>query len=243
MIMSQCGVLMRIVGLQKMTLLDYPGRVACTVFLGGCNFRCPFCHNGGLLDGAAPEVMSPVELLAFLKSRKGLLDGVCITGGEPTLSPELSGLLKEIKALGFDVKLDTNGSRPQVLKQLVKAGLVDYVAMDVKNSPHCYAATTGLKEAPLDALEESLRFLMEGNVDYELRTTVVRKLHDRDAITEMGQWLSRLSGSRKIPKIFLQPFVNRDSVLDQNLHAMETGEIAQIVELLYTFAHEVTIRG
>lgn len=239
----QCGVFMRIVGLQKMTLLDYPGRVACTVFLGGCNFRCPFCHNGGLLDGAVPEIMTGEALLAFLKSRKGLLDGVCITGGEPTLSPQLPRLLEGIKELGFDVKLDTNGSRPGVLKQLVEAGLVDYVAMDVKNCPRCYAATTGLNEAPLDALEESLRFLMEGTVDYELRTTVVQEFHDRDTITEMGQWLSRLSGSRKIPKIFLQPFVNRDSVLDQNLHTPEMGEIAQFVELLYTFAREVTIRG
>jgi pyruvate formate lyase activating enzyme len=141
------------------------------------------------------------------------------------------------------VKLDTNGSRPQVLKQLVEAGLVDYVAMDVKNSPRCYAATTGLKEAPLEELEESLRFLMEENVAYELRTTVVQELHDRHSITEMGQWLSHLSGGRKIPKLFLQPFVNRDSVLDQNLHTPEKGEITQFAELLNTFAHEVTIRG
>ena len=239
----RCGDFMRIVGLQKMTLLDYPGRVACTVFLGGCNFRCPFCHNGGLLDGAAPEVMSAEELLAFLKSRTGLLDGVCITGGEPTLSPQLPRLLEEIKALGFAVKLDTNGSRPQVLKQLVEAGLVNYVAMDVKNSPQCYAATTGLKETPLEELEESLRFLMEENVAYELRTTVVQELHDRPSITEMGQWLSHLSGGRKIPKLFLQPFATRDSVLDQNLHAPENGEITRFAELLSTFAEKVSIRG
>ena len=234
---------MRIVGLQKMTLLDYPGKVACTVFLGGCNFRCPFCHNGGLLDGKAPEVMTAAELLAFLKSRKGLLDGVCITGGEPTLAPELPELLSDIKALGFDVKLDTNGSRPGVLKQLVEQGVVDYVAMDVKNCPDCYAATVGLPTAPLEALEESLRFLMEKKVDYELRTTVVRELHDEASVTAMGQWLYYLNRDRKIPKIFLQPFVNRDSVLDQNLHAPETGEISHFVELLYTFAQEVAIRG
>ena len=235
--------IMRIVGLQKMTLLDYPGRVACTVFLGGCNFRCPFCHNGGLLDGKAPELMTVEELLGFLKSRKGLLDGVCITGGEPTLSPELPRLLTDIKALDFDVKLDTNGSRPGVLKLLVEQGLVDYVAMDVKNAPDRYATTAGLAAPPLDALEESLRFLMKGKVDYELRTTVVRELHGEDAITEMGQWLYRLSGGRKIPKMFLQPFVNRDSVLDQNLHTPEMGEITRFAELLNTFAHEVTIRG
>ena len=234
---------MRIVGLQKMTLLDYPGKVACTVFLGGCNFRCPFCHNGGLLDGDAPAVMTAEELLAFLKGRRGLLDGVCITGGEPTLSHELPQWMTEIKQLGFAVKLDTNGSRPKVLKQLVEAGLVDYVAMDVKNSPDRYAATVGLSCAPLDALEESLRFLMEGKVDYELRTTVVREFHDPDAIMAMGQWLYGLNGCQKIPKVFLQPFVNRDSVLDQNLHAPEKGEISRFVELLYTFAHEVSVRG
>ena len=234
---------MRIVGLQKMTLLDYPGKVACTVFLGGCNFRCPFCHNGGLLDGDAPEVMTEAELLNFLKGRRGLLDGVCITGGEPTLSTRLPQLLADIKALGFAVKLDTNGSRPTMLKQLVEAGLVDYVAMDVKNCPDRYAVTVGLSCAPLDVLEESLRFLMEGKVDYELRTTVVRELHDEAAVAEMGKWLNRLCGNQKIPKIFLQPFVNRDSVLDQNLHAPEKGEISQFVELLYTFAHEVSVRG
>lgn len=234
---------MRIVGLQKMTLLDYPGRVACTVFLGGCNFRCPFCHNGGLLDGAAPECMTERELLKFLEGRVGLLDGVCITGGEPTLSTELARLLRQIKTLGFAVKLDTNGSRPAMLKQLVNEGLVDYVAMDVKNCPERYAATVGLPAVPLAALEESLRFLMEGTVDYELRTTVVRQLHDEAAMIGMGHWLNGLNNGKKIPKIFLQPFVNRDSVLDQNLHAPENGEIARFVELLYTFAEEVAVRG
>lgn len=237
------GCIMRIVGLQKMTLLDYPGRVACTVFLGGCNFRCPFCHNGGLLDGNAPEVMPAEELLTFLKGRQGLLDGVCVTGGEPTLSAQLPQLLADIKALGFDVKLDTNGSNPKVLKQLVKAGLVDYVAMDVKNSPDRYAATTGLKDAPLEALEESLRFLMEGHIDYELRTTVVRELHDETSLTAMGQWLYRLNDGRKIPKLFLQPFVQRASVPDQGLTPPETAQMTRFVELLSTFATDVSIRG
>ena len=234
---------MRIVGLQKMTLLDYSGKVACTVFLGGCNFRCPFCHNGGLLDSDAPEVMAVEELLAFLKGRRGLLDGVCITGGEPTLSPGLPQLLTQIKAMGFDVKLDTNGSRPKVLKQLVEAGLVDDVAMDVKNCPDCYAETVGLDCAPLEALEESLCFLMESGVDYELRTTVVRELHDEAAITAMGQWLYRLNGCQKIPKLFLQPFVQRASVLDQALTPPETAEITHFVELLSTFVQAVSIRG
>ena len=234
---------MRIVGLQKMTLLDYPGKVACTVFLGGCNFRCPFCHNGTLLDGHAPAVLSAEELLAFLKKRRGLLDGVCITGGEPTLSTQLPQLLAGIKDLGFAVKLDTNGSRPLVLKQLVEAGIVDYVAMDVKNCPDRYAATVGLPCAPLEAAEESIRFLMAGNVDYEFRTTVVRELHDESAIREMGRWLYGLNGCQKIPKLFLQPFVQRASVPDQGLTAPETAEITHFVELLSAFVQRVFVRG
>ena len=132
---------MIISGLQKMTLLDYPGKVACTLFLQGCNFRCPFCHNSDLLGGSAEAFMTKEELLDFLKKRKGLLDAVCVSGGEPTLQKDLPELLAGIKALGYSVKLDTNGSRPEILKALVKDGLVDYVAMDVKNSFRCYGET------------------------------------------------------------------------------------------------------
>ena len=134
---------MRICGLQKMTLLDYPGKVACTVFLGGCNFRCPFCHNGELLDGTAEPIMEQDELIVFLSKRKGLLDAVCISGGEPTLQPGLAALLAQIKAMGYLTKLDTNGSRPEVLKDLIARNLLDYVAMDIKNSADLYSRTTG----------------------------------------------------------------------------------------------------
>ena len=155
---------MKISGLQKMTLLDYPGKIACTVFLGGCNFRCPYCHNSEILDGNAPELMSEKELLAFLSSRKGLLDAVCISGGEPTLQPELPDLLAQIKAMGFLTKLDTNGSRPEVLKALVSGNLLDYVAMDIKNSPDRYAQTIGVPWKR-EKIEESIRFLTEEHVD------------------------------------------------------------------------------
>ena len=233
---------MTIAGLQKMTLLDFPGKVACTVFLSGCNFRCPFCHNSGLI-GAAPGGMSVEDFLTFLKGRRGLLDGVCVSGGEPTLSPDLPRLLGAIKELGFAVKLDTNGSRPAVLKQLVQENLLDYVAMDVKNSPDRYGLTTGLSCAPLEAIEESLRFLMGSKIDYELRTTVVQELHDETEIAHLGQWLYGLNGGKKIPKLFLQPFVNRDSVLDQHLHPPEIAQLSHFIELLCTFAQEVSIRG
>ena len=153
-----------ITGLQKMTLLDYPGKVACTVFLQGCNFRCPFCHNSGLLSSAGNPEIPTEELLTFLKKRQGLLDGVCITGGEPTLHKELPELTRTIKELGFSVKLDTNGFRPAVLKEL--AGMLDYVAMDIKNSPELYAVTAGLPSILLEPIEESIRFLLSGPVAY-----------------------------------------------------------------------------
>lgn len=234
---------MHIAGLQKMTLLDFPGKVACTVFLRGCNLRCPFCHNGGLLGADAPEIMEKEGFFAFLESRKGLLDGVCVSGGEPTLSAQLPDFLRQIKAMGFAVKLDTNGSRPQMLEQLLRAGLVDYVAMDVKNCPDRLAATVGVDVPPLTAFEASLGLLFQGNTDYELRTTVVHDLHSEDAIQEMGKWLHRLNGGRPVKKIFLQPFVNRDSVLDKNLLPPENQELSRYIELLYTFAEKVAIRG
>ena len=232
---------MNIAGLQKMTLLDFPGRVACTVFLPGCNFRCPYCHNSQLLTGDSAGGMTTEALLAFLKGRQDLLDGVCITGGEPTLFPELPGLLAQIRELGFAVKLDTNGSRPKILKQVLP--LVDYVAMDVKSSPEGYPAAVGLAVPDLGDIEESLRLLMSGETPYELRTTLVRELHDETVMTHMGQWLYQLNGGDKIQKIFLQPFVNRDTVPDQNLHPPETAQLTHFVELLSTFAHHVSIRG
>ena len=169
---------MKIHGLQKMTLLDFPGRVACTVFLGGCDFRCPFCHNFELVDGSSQALMEEDELFAFLKKRTGLLDGVAITGGEPCLRPDLPELLAKIKDLGYVVKLDTNGTHPALLRTIIDEGLVDYVAMDVKNSPEKYAATVGLERVDLAPVRESVELLKSGRVDYEFRTTVVDELHD-----------------------------------------------------------------
>lgn len=232
---------MVIAGLQKMTLLDYPGKVACTVFLQGCNFRCPFCHNRDLLD-AAPETIPTDELLGFLKKRQGLLDAVCISGGEPTLHPDLEALIREIKALGYAVKLDTNGSRPAVLKALVNQGLLDYVAMDVKNGPAQYANTTGVENLMLTAVEESLSFLLSGAVDYELRTTVVEELHSEQSFSELGHWLRELSPN-KAKRFFLQSYVDRDSVLCEGLHAPSAQALATYKELLAPYVLEISVRG
>ena len=234
---------MNIAGLQKMTLLDYPGRVACTVFLSGCNFRCPFCHNSDLLTGNAPSLMSGEELLAFLEKRKGLLDGVCITGGEPTLQPQLPQLLSQIKALGYAIKLDTNGARPQMLRSLVEQKLVDYVAMDIKNSREEYAKTTGVSKSLLPDIEESIGFLLSGKVDYELRTTVVKELHSDESIQSMGAWVRALGEGNLPAKWFLQSYVDRDSVLCPDLHAPMKENMENYERLLAPFANFVALRG
>lgn len=234
---------MHIAGLQKMTLLDYPGRVACTVFLHGCNFRCPFCHNSGLLTGPGQELMTQEALLAFLEKRKGLLDGVCITGGEPTLQKDLPQLLHSIKALGYYVKLDTNGGRPEVLKALVEAGLVDYVAMDIKNSPARYAETAGVKEDMLDAVSKSAAYLLSGKTAYEFRTTVVAELHDADSVREMGQWVQKLGKGKTVQHWYLQRYTDRDSILQAGLHAPENAKMQQYAEILTPFAAAVDLRG
>jgi len=228
---------MDIHGLQKMTLLDYPGKVACTVFLGGCDFRCPFCHNGELVEDVIPAQMDDAALLAFLNKRQGLLEGVCITGGEPLLRSDLAGLLSAIKALGFAVKLDTNGTHPARLRELVEAGLVDYVAMDVKNSPERYAETVGLETLDLAPIRESVAYLLSGVVDYEFRTTVVKELHDADSFRGIGPWI------RGAKRYYLQSFVDRETVLRGGLHPCSKEELEGFVRLLRTDVPQTELRG
>ncbi len=230
-------------GLQKMTLLDFPGKVACTVFLQGCNYRCPFCHNSELLGGAPEPLMTEEAFFAFLATRKGLLDGVCVSGGEPTLTPSLPEFLKKIKDMGFAVKLDTNGSRPEVLKALVSKGLVDYVAMDVKNGPQQYPQTVGVALKDLLAIEQSLCFLIEENVDYELRTTLVEPLHNVESITQMGQWLAGLVPGKKPRQLFLQSFVDRDTVLFSGLAAPAEDTVMRFADILSQYIEKVSIRN
>jgi len=228
---------MKIHGLQKMTLLDFPGRVACTVFLGGCDMRCPFCHNAELIDGTAPAVMEEEELLSFLKKRRGLLDGVAITGGEPLLRPDILSLAEKITALGYPLKVDTNGMHPDRLRELIDRGLVEYVAMDIKNSPEKYAMTAGLAELDLQPVRESVSILLEGRVDYEFRTTVVAELHDEASFREIGPWIR---GARRY---FLQAFTDRDTVPYDGFHAPQEAEMLRYAEIMQPFAASVQIRG
>ncbi|MFH1879694.1 MAG: anaerobic ribonucleoside-triphosphate reductase activating protein, partial [Bacillota bacterium] len=179
---------MKIAGLQKMTLLDYPGKIAATVFLGGCNFRCPYCHNASLVEpGRQAQEIAEDEFFAFLQKRKGLLDGVCVSGGEPLVQDGLEPFFQRIKDLGFLVKLDTNGSYPGKLRQLAGGGLIDYVAMDIKNSPAKYAATAGIAGDVLPDVRESVAYLLAGSAAYEFRTTVVKTMHTMEDIVEIGR--------------------------------------------------------
>lgn len=228
---------MKIHGLQKMTLLDFPGLVACTVFLGGCDLRCPFCHNAEILDMNAPAVMDDKEFLEFLETRRGKLDGVAVTGGEPTLRPDLPELLSEIKRLGFKVKLDTTGNHPDMLKRIVAEGLVDYVAMDVKNSKERYAETVGLTGFDISRVDESISFLLRGDVEYEFRTTVIKQFHDRDSFIGIAEWI------KGAEKYYLQGFVDRDTVPFAGLEARTEEEMKEYAEIVKPYVKSVELRG
>ena len=228
---------MKIHGLQKMTLLDYPGRVACTVFFGGCDMRCPFCHNAELLDGSAPPVMEEDELITFLKKRQGLLDGVAFTGGEPLLQKDLPNLAARIRDLGYPVKLDTNGTHPDRLEKMIREGLVQYVAMDIKNSPERYAETAGLETLDLAPVRESVRMLMEGGTDYEFRTTAVAELHDDRSFEQIGQWI------RGAKRYFLQRFTDRETVPFEGLHAPTEDQMKHWAEIVRPCVPSVALRG
>ena len=228
---------MKICGFNKTTLLDYPGRVACTIFLGGCNFRCPFCQNGALVvePDTQPEY-SREEILSFLKKRKGILDGVCVSGGEPTLSAVLPDFLHEIKNLGYDVKLDTNGSRPSVVKNLAADGLIDKVAMDIKACPSNYHVLTGVA-ADLDAIRETAMWLLKGDLDYEFRTTVVRELHTEKDFLEIGQWLHDAKA------YYLQAYRDSDGVLMPGFSSCSEDEMKNYRDILSRTIPVVEIRG
>ena len=228
---------MKIHGLQKMTLLDFPGKVACTVFLGGCNFRCPYCHNYELACGRAPAVMESAELLDFLGKRQGLLDGVAITGGEPCLHKDLPQLLRDIRALGFATKLDTNGYFPEMLGTILDEGLVDYVAMDIKNSPIKYAVTAGLDELDLAPVTQSIGLLLESSVEHEFRTTVVAELHEADDFRAMG---AMIAGAKRY---YLQGFTDRDAVPFEGLHAPSTQQLEEYARIAQEYVSSVELRG
>lgn len=227
---------MGFVGINKLSLLDYPGKVCCILFTNKCNFYCPFCHNGLTLLPNEEEMFYE-DILSFLKKRVGLLDGVTITGGEPTLLPDLEKVIKDIKALGFLVKLDTNGSNPKVIKNLLDQNLLDYIAMDVKNSLSMYPTTCGNECVNLDNIKESINLIQNSGVDYEFRTTIINEYHSLESIKEMSELLK---GSKKL---VLQKFMISDGVINKNLHPVDEDLLNKFLDLLKINITEVTTRG
>ena len=226
-------------GLQKLTLLDYPGHTACTVFTQGCDFRCPFCHNSSLLDETAlPEMpVEEEEILSFLKKRQGTLDGVAITGGEPLLHEALRDFIVRVRQMGFDVKLDTNGNHPEYLRRLMEEGLLSMVAMDIKNSPEHYARTIGLPRFDLGPVRESAALLMEGKVPYEFRTTITREMHTGEDMRKIGEWL------RGPSPYFLQFYTDSGHVLHPGLTAPTMEEMTEFRNILLPDVPNTAIRG
>ncbi len=229
---------MKIHGFQKLTLLDFPEKTAATVFTGGCNLRCPFCHNGDLvLAPSTVHEISEEEVLSVLDKRRGFLDGVCITGGEPLLNADIGAFMKKIKERGLLVKLDTNGTLPLRLQELLLSGLIDYVAMDIKNSKQSYAKTVGLENFDVSGVEKSVGLLRESGVDHEFRTTLVRELHTVEDMRKIGEWL------RGSEKYFLQAFKLSDNVLDKSLTGFEKCELEEMLEAVKEYIPNAKLRG
>ena len=223
-------------GLQKVTLLDFPGKVACTVFLTGCNLRCPYCHNPDLvLTKDNGKYISEKEFFEFLLSRKGKLDGVCITGGEPTLYPNLTNLILRIREMGFLVKLDSNGTVPEILKPLLREKLLDYVAIDIKNAPARYAETCGADV--IEYVEKSVALLKNSNIDYEFRTTVCHPFHSPKCMEEIGRWL------RNAKRYYIQPFVDSGNLLGSGVSVMTKSELEMLLNAVKPYIPAAELRG
>lgn len=227
---------MNVQGYQKLTLLDYPGRTACTVFTGGCNLRCPFCHNAGLVRTplAGPNLTD--EVLDYLQKRRGILDGVCVTGGEPLLQPDLENFLRRVKEMGYAVKLDTNGMLPQRLAGILATNLVDYVAMDIKSSPDGYAAATG-SDADVSAVKDSLSIIRASGIPFELRTTAVRGLHTAADFDAIGRWLG------DVPAYFIQRFVDSGQLLGSGFAAFSPEEMEHLLAIVREYVPTAQLRG
>lgn len=228
----------KICGFQKLAMVDYPGKLAATVFTGGCNLRCPFCHNALLVTRVEEnDILNQKDVLDFLKSRQGLLDGVVLSGGEPLLHSGVMDFLKAVKELDYNVKLDTNGTFPESLAALLNAGLLDYVAMDIKNCPRKYPETVGVPGFDIKPVRESASILMNGKIPFEFRTTVVRELHAAEDLKDIGRWLFGA------PRYFLQQFVDSGNLVGSGLTAYTAEELSALADTVRSYFGEVTVRG
>ena len=223
-------------GLQKMTMLDFPGKVACTIFTQGCNFKCPFCHNRGLVVGQK-DIITEEEIFAYLKKRVGILDGACVTGGEPLLQKDIFEFLKKIKDTGLLVKLDTNGYLPDKLRYAIENGLVDYVAMDIKNCPDKYAQTSGVDNLDIENIKESVNILKEGKVPYEFRTTVTKELHTKEDLKKIGEWICGAEA------YYIQNYRDSENVLCKGLSSLENQELNALLNAVLPYVPAAALRG
>lgn len=229
---------MKLYGMEKLSLVDYDGYVCATVFTGACNYRCPFCHNATLvLDYNNLETMPETDVLDYLKKRKGILEGLCITGGEPTLNPELPEFCKKVKDLGYRIKVDTNGTNPAMIRTLFENGLADYFAMDIKNDPDNYSDIIGLKRYDISPVKESVNYLINGNSDYEFRTTLIREFHSHDNIKAIGEWIA---GAKKY---FMQKFKNGDFCMTEHLHEVNTPVAKEYAVIMKKYVPATALRG
>lgn len=229
---------MKISGLQKLTLLDYPGHIACTIFTSGCNYRCPFCHNASLVIHANSQpIIEESEVIEFLKKRIGILQGVCITGGEPTLQTGLIPFIEQIKSMGYLVKLDTNGNNYEIVKKLITENRIDYIAMDIKNSKDKYEVTAGTRFFDISEVEKSSSLLLEGRIPYEFRTTLVKEYHTEEDLRSIGDWL------KGADKYFLQTFQDSGDIIASNLHGFSVQELIYFRDLLFPYFKSIELRG
>lgn len=237
-ILTYEGDFMQIHGFNKTTLLDYPKHLACTIFLGNCNFRCPFCHNKGLVlsPDSLPFIPNSV-IFEYLEKRKNIIEGVCITGGEPTLSPDLPDFISKIKNMGFLVKLDTNGYRPQVIQELLANNLLDYIAMDIKSAPKNYHHLTGLTQIDINKIYESVRTIMNSGIEYEFRTTLVKELHTIRDIEDIGNWLSGCDS------YYIQSYRENEDVISPGFTSFNAEELLIFQNKLLNQIKNVQIRG
>ena len=227
---------MLIAGLQKLTLLDYPGKTACTLFTPGCNFRCPFCHNALLVTSPVTDLVGEEEFFAFLQKRKGILDGVCITGGEPTLQKDLVPFMKKIRTMGFLLKLDTNGYRPDILEEILNKGLADYIAMDIKAAPEKYALTTGLADLDFSLIKRSIDLIEKSGVSHEFRTTVTEDFHCEDDFEKILGLFSENT------PYYLQQFKDSGNLIDGNCRGWSTERMRKLMESLKASHSNVFLR-
>lgn len=231
---------MKITGIQKLTLLDYPGVVACTVFTAGCNFRCPFCHNSSLVlpEQIDDNFLEDDEVFEFLKKRRGVLDGVAVTGGEPLLNADIADFLVKVKSLGYKIKLDTNGSNPELLSDIIRNKLIDRVAMDIKNAPADYAKTVGMDSIDISAVERSKEILLSGSIDYEFRTTVVKGIHTRESLLAAAEWIGGAE------EYYLQQFKDSGNlILPEGLTAYNEKEMEALADAVREIVPTVLVRG